>query len=334
MIKGDNDMDTLKNEMGILSQNIVDMRENELTPEDIRNNFAEKVNDYCRTQQILRGIVCGASELGGVTVAKVEFDEFEIYIREQDFFMPGYSFGNEYEGLEEHVKAARRRAELNRFAGAEIPFVIVGFMNGEEVSKDYNLIEGLYIFGSRVKAMMILQDIYYYHKNRSEDAIGTPRQLEVNALVESHVLMEKGPNRILVEFCGAETLLNEATLPFNKNTGRCQRFFPGDKVTVRVQKIYDKEGELRVLGTARINNPFADIDKIKVHDTYLGFVTSYSIDHTSYNIMLKNGCMCTVKKHNVKNGAILALNDKVLVTIIRVAADAGFVVGEAKKLRH
>lgn len=237
----------------------------------------------------------------------VMFDGVRVVIPDTQFFEPTYNFGGAYNSAKDAEKAQMRLAAAHAMMGAKICFLPLGISNDEDEP---------FAIASRTEAMKLIRDTYFLHKE--ENAI---RDLNTNvregSLATANVLqvMEK---YILVECLGVETRISDYDIN-TEYVENCNDFFKaGDKLTVKVRKLYvnPNENSVYLAVTGRIGVAPAALKNMKMRGIYMGTVDHYARRSGVYTIILANGVEAKVKADKgVLSSVPLCDGDRVSVLV-------------------
>ena len=239
------------------------------------------------------------------------------------------------------VQKDMRRRRLESYIGAQIPFTVI-FANRKRV-EDEGSIRGYYykylIGGSRVAAMDILQDYWFFHEKRrfSKTKIEPVREGMVFDNVKVLTAHEHG---ITVELCGVETYIERfelITTKYMENAG--DEYHPGDLISVLLTKIrINTDPNLpRVVLRASVRRLLEDdgraiFEDIAVGGLYRGTVSRIS-SNGNYVILLDLGVTCVVKPSEVEGRVPLDIGNTVTVRVRVKYPDNNIVTGRVVYLR-
>ena len=111
--------------IGSLSDDILLKKVNEQSPAEIESELYRKLKRYEKDGEILWGTITGVEGLNEHAVFSVLWNGLTVYISDDSYFEPRYSFGKNYQLLSEHEKYKYRVREGMHKMGALIPFRIV-----------------------------------------------------------------------------------------------------------------------------------------------------------------------------------------------------------------
>lgn len=307
------------------SEEILKEDSKKLSAEEQTLKTLNKLKSAQRTGEILEGTVFGVEPYGDGVDAVILWNDQRVMIRDDEYFMPDYSFGEAYPSMSKEDQIDRRRRVLSYQQGARVPFIVKGIERTKYVNPDGDSETILVVGASRKEAMNKMKEIHFFANINNRPQVGDLAEANVIAVRE---------DRAVVECLGIETRIDA----FNIADGyveNCQEFIkPGDTMPVRIRKLHIDEDTHRVYLTVsgRLNDASKHIVTIKQGSSYLGKVDHHNKASHVYTIRLANGVSASVHEENVIGGVILTPGDDVSVYVTKVLADEGFVRGGALKL--
>ncbi|MBR3251669.1 MAG: S1 RNA-binding domain-containing protein [Erysipelotrichaceae bacterium] len=288
----------------------------------------EDLKEFMEKKQILWGEVYGVDDgvgpLAGHVIMSVMYNGIRIQIPDQVFFEKNYNLGSDYNSLPEFApegkqcKYKRRKDRGQYYNGARICFII------KAVSRDMiedGYFEGEYepnVFASRIEAMEKLREIYF-GKN-------SEYKVEVDAITTANVLTVR-PDRVRIECLGVESSVDAHNLS-DEPVENCEDVVQtGDKIKVRIRKIYPDDNYIAVTGRLKDINKM--INSMMIGSSYLGYVDKFNPKDNTYKITLKNGVQASVKQDLVRGNEKLIKGDRVSVRVTEIKPT--FVIGLALK---
>ncbi|MBR0417873.1 MAG: S1 RNA-binding domain-containing protein [Erysipelotrichaceae bacterium] len=288
----------------------------------------EDLKDFMNRKQILWGEVYGVDDgvgpLAGHVIMSVMYNGIRVQIPDQVFFESNYNLGSDYNSLPEFApegkpcKYKRRKDRGQYYNGARVCFVI------KAVSRDIieeGYFEGEYepnVFASRTEAMEQLRNIYF-GKN-------SEYKIEVDAITTANIMTVR-PDRVRVECLGVESSIDTYNLS-DEPVENCEDIVQtGDKIKVRIRKIYSDDNYIAVTGRLKDVNKM--INSMMIGSSYLGYVDKFNPKDSTYKITLKNGVQASVKQELVRGREKLIKGDRVSVRVTEIKPS--FVIGLALK---
>ena len=263
---------------------------------------------------------------------KEHYGQVEVMIPEELFFGKNPDFGKRYSSKTPYEQFKVRKNRLLKYQNAKIHFCVLGVSRDKSDDPRFAGQKITTVIGDRNKAMGILRDMFFFHKNRKIEG-QEPRSIEIGDTVEAFVVNAL-PQFVTVATCGVETkiYLNDLCLdPINS----CLRYTHVGEVLPRCEvldvKIRDDETvELRL--TNNTTRPSKSILTLTEGSCSTGRVAWYNKDKQIYIIHLVNGVTALVKDtpNNVIPYQELAINDVVSVCITHLAENK--VMGNATKI--
>jgi len=316
---------------GAISEDILFIQSNSKNEKELEQETYQKLRRFEKDGEILWGVVSGVESFKNHAVACIMWNNFKISIPDTEYIEPYYDMGKNYASMDENEKFKKRLGLIRYQIGAIVPFTI------NHVERNI-ISEGPYIgeyetttIGSRIAAMKILRDIFYFHKNRKIDEL-PPRTVNVGDKIQAHVLAVR-PDSVLVECCGKETRLGSHNLLPTEVIEDCTNHVrPGMTITVKVKTVIVNEAldTVDIAVTGRTYNPSKAIRNIKVGGMYLGVVETTDDKKQVYTIILNiSGIKAMVPYLHVKGHIPLLRGDVVQVCVNNVFEQ--FVAGSAQK---
>lgn len=312
----------VESNFGVKSQEVIDSEE-----EAVNNRSFIELLGYKRNNTLLWVKVSSVEvdKNSKRAFAVALWDNLRIIIPDVYYFMPNYSFGEDYEKLSAKEQSAIRLKAMNYQVGAKVCVVL------EQVSsalRDGNRTE-YGIIGNRVKAMEMLQYHYFKDKNISER-----HQIKQGDILKANVLSVNIMN-VLVECLGVETRIDRFNISNEVVTNCHEVVSVGDEINVRVRKVHpnqDSDDLAYLTVSARVQYTDNIREKIKVNSVYYGTVTKYNKERDLYTITLKNNINVICLRKNAGKQA-LKVGDQigVLVYSIKENYALGRVVGLVQK---
>ncbi len=299
---------------------------------------------FARTQEILYSRLIG-----------VETDEdrkkvnlitsiygIRVVIPESQYFMPGFDFGASYAAMPESDRLKRRITMARYQMGARICFVIAGGLRGIQRTRlrEEDVLPGqspyeYAVIGSRVQAMQLLQDIWFFHKNRKPDSGAEPRTVQPGDAAVANVLSVR-EDGVRVECLGVESFISAFELSGLRYVTNCQNEVkPGDTIRVRIKSLHvshDPDSVYMSVSGRLYDSGYAGhaLKKMRVSGWYIGVVRSYNGNSGFYTINLNNGASAAVRRDWVHGSMPLHPGDTVSVQVIRILN--GHVLGRAIRM--
>ena len=320
-------------EMGVKSDEIIEKESLEKTEEEKELATFRLLNSLARNKDIAWGEIYGvepidalSGSIGSRFAVALIFNGAKILIPEKEYFEPTYDFGSDYFTLSESMKANRRNAAAKYQIGARIPFTVAAAGKREITEGEFEGENAIFAVGSRREAMRILRDMFFVHKDHPE----TPsRTVKVGYLAWANVVGVR-EDYVVVECLGVETRIDAYNLN-NEYVENCNDFVkPGDRLKVRVRKVYVNDDDVYLTVSGRLNDASKAINDIKLRGTYLGVVDHYNKSNNFYTISLKNGVSASVRADQVQGEVELTNGDNVSVLVTRIMPT--YVIGMARKL--
>ena len=321
-----NEIDTLR---GDVSDDIIFQLNNTKSEEEIEQELYRRLKRYEKNGEILWGMVSGVESLGNHAVACVSWNGLKITIPEEDYIEPYFDMGNNYKSMDEGQKFKKRLGILRYQIGAVVPFCVT-HVERNPITEGPHMGEfETTTLGSRVSAMKIMRDIYFFHKNRKTTEL-PPRTVNVGDKIQAHVLAVK-EDSVLIECCGKETRLGAHNLLPTEVVENCTDYVrPGMTLTVKVKKVLIGEDSVDIAVTGRTYTPSKAIRNIKKGGMYLGVVELADDKREIYTIILNfNGIKAMVPYAHVKGQIPLLRGD--IVQFFANAIYDEFVAGSAQK---
>ena len=311
------------------------------TSAEIEEENWQMIRRYERSRELLYsriiGVEPGGSGSGFYVITSVH--SMRVIIPDSEFFPADYDFtvmfGNAFNNLTARERRAAKFSAVSRMIGARICLVITNAAREKENSNTDSGDESGYtygIIGSRVEGMKLLQDIWFFHKNRRLDNPGTPRSVQAGDVTKANVLYVR-ENGVRVECFGVETYISAPELSGIRFVTNCHdEVKPGDVIDVMVRNVTVKNDKVTVSVSKRqFDSGFsnANIRNIKQRGIYAGVVRSYNPNNGYYTVYLENGVMAAVHHDRIHGVVSLDLGDEVAVRISSVYSE--HVVGDAYK---
>lgn len=319
----------------------------ELERPNIRNKTSEEIEEenwqmirrYERSKELLYsriiGVEPGGSGSGFYVITSVH--NMRVIIPDSEFFPADYDFtvmfGNAFNNLTARERRAAKFSAVSRMIGARICLVITNAVREKE-NRNTSAGDGsgytYGIIGSRAEAMKLLQDIWFFHKNRRPDNPVSPRSVQAGDVTKANVLYVR-ENGVRVECFGVETYISAPELSGIRFVTNCHdEVKPGDVIDVMVRNVTVKNDKVTVSVSKRqFDSGFsnANIRNIKQRGIYAGVVRSYNPNNGYYTVYLENGVMAAVHNDRIHGAVSLDLGDAVAVRISNVYSE--HVVGDA-----
>ena len=321
---------------GLKSDEILEKETKEKSEKELADETFKRLESLRRTGHIAWGEIYGVepaeflSKSGSRFAVCVRFNGAKILIPDKEYFEDTFNFGSDYDALSAEEKNNRRAATARYQIGARICFVVKGVskdvIEEGEFAGSYNTVA----VASRREAMAELRDMFFLHKHNPDIP---SRTVEVGDTAEARVVGVREAYA-LVECLGVETRVDAFQLN-DDYVENCNDFVkPGDRIKVRVRKVYvNSDDSIWLTVSGRMNEVPRAISEIKVGGTYLGKVDHYNSGSNTYTILLKPmGISASVKADasHINGGIDLMNGDDVSVLVTNVAG--AFVIGKAKKL--
>ena len=321
---------------GLKSEEILEKETKEKSEKELADETFKKLESLRRTGHIAWGETYGVepaeflSKSGSHFAVCVRFNGAKILIPDKEYFEDTFNFGSDYDSLSNEEKNNRRAATARYQIGARVCFTVKGvskvMIEEGDFAGSYNTVA----VASRREAMAELRDMFFLHDHNPDIP---SRTVEVGDTAEARVVGVREAYA-LVECLGVETRIDAFQLN-DDYVENCNDFVkPGDRIKVRVRKVYvNPDGSIYLTVSGRMNEVPRSISEIKIGGTYLGKVDHYNSGSNTYTILLKPmGVSCSVRADSIHiNGGIDLMNgDDVSVLVTNVAPT--FVIGKAKKL--
>lgn len=312
--------------------------------EQIENDEWTDIRKHVRSHGIYWGIVRGVQDqpkYNSFSVITTVYGHI-VKIAEESFLTLDMLDKDRYfKDQKPSVQKDMRRRRLEAYIGAQIPFTII-VANRQRVEDDGS-IRGYYykylIGGSRVAAMEILQDYWFFHEKRrfAKTKVEPVREGMVFDNVKVLTAHEHG---ITVELCGVETYIERfelITTKYMESAG--DEYHPGDLISVILTKIRinTEPGLPRVVLRASVRRLLEDngrsvFEDIAIGGLYRGTVSRIS-SSGNYVILLDLGVTCVVSPSEVEGRVPLDIGNTVLVRIRVKYPDTNVVAGRVLFLK-
>ena len=313
---------------------------------DIETRTREEVEEdewmdmvrHARTQGIYWGVVKAVQEVPN-------FKEFSVIttvyghvvqIPESNFLTLNRLDKNKYYSAQnEDVKKVMRRKNLEAYIGAEIPFILI-FTNRKRI-KDENSIRGYYyrytLGGSRVAAMEIIQDYWFFQKKVKYSQPVEP--VTPGTVFDNVRVLTATEPGITVEICGVETFIERFELITTKYLETAAKMYsPGDRISVLVTKVHintDDSSNPPVVLKASVRRMFEEDGKENYENVAVGSLQRGTVNRMSakgqYVILLDLGVICIVTRDEVEGKVPLERGQKVHVRIRKKYQETQTVTG-------
>lgn len=268
-------------------------------------------------QDILWGIVDGVTPLKSskTVVISVVWNKVRIFINEKNYFEKSFSFGKDFENMNDTLKLRRKVSRINAQLGALVPFIV----------NDIQTVNGkIQVTASRSAAMSKLRDIYFIHKNTDHPVDVKPG----DEVAEAHVITAT-PFWALVECLGVETRMDAYALSHTRIENCADYVKPGDKLRgVRIVKIHINEGDdVYLTLNARVRANRDRIASLTPGSQHLGEIVSYNRKKQYYKVVLADGVEVAVKQKMTGTDEELSGGTPVIVKVLFIGKDNLYVVG-------
>ncbi len=299
---------------------------------------------FARTQEILYSRLIGVEpDEDKKTVNLItSICGIRVVIPESEYFMPGFDFGASYSAMTESDRLRRRIVMARYQMGARICFVIAGGMNGVQRTRlrEEDVLPGqspyeYAVIGSRVQAMNLLQDIWFFHRKRKNGAGSRPREVQAGDAAEANVLSVR-EDGVRVECLGVESFISAFELSGIRYVTNCQNEVkPGDRIKVRIKSLHvsrDPDSVYMSVSGRLYDSGLAGhvLKTMRVSGWYIGVVRSFNGNTGFYTISLNNGASAAVRRDWVQGNMPLHPGDTVSVQVIRILNE--HVLGRAVRM--
>jgi len=320
--------------IGVYSEEILNEFSKIKTDKQVVNDQLREMNLHKTDGDVLWGTVIGIKPFNegknDAFFVIVDFDGIEVLIAESLYFPKYTKFGLGYLNLDDRQKANWRASIIRSSVNAWCPFVLTGVYK-KKLDEVYDNSSVVWCLASRVDALDIIQDTYFFHKNRKIKDI-EPRNVEVGSVIEAHVLTVK-EDLVTVEALGVEAKLDSYSLSDEFIDDCHDKYYSG-----RVLNLYVKEistdpdtGALKLKLSGRTNEVSKQISLMKPGCIYLGRVVKYSPQSGNYTFALGNGVRAIVHKSRVEGEVDMVYGDKATIYVTNMFTD--HVEGNAIKIR-
>lgn len=313
-----------------------------ISVEEEENKNWREIKQFVKDGEIVWGIVSGVQK--GLSeqisdglfcvVTLPKYPDMQVIIDENDYWMPTQEYGNSYKSMSDEQKFAKRQRTMTYQVGARIPMLLINAQRTRVHQNGYDNWQTPYTYvirGSRVKAMELLQNLWFFNSNANR-----PKLNESDVYFANVLQVRK--NAIKVECCGVESYISAYEASGKRVVDDCTKYFKnGDKLNVRISRLHIHEKGKPILD--RNGNVTGNVEKenyvylsvsgrlydrgytpkaistITVGSSHLGQVASFNRKSHVYSVSLKNGVLAAVHASRLVGVRYLDRGDRVLVTV-------------------
>lgn len=289
---------------------------NEKTPKEIENEAYINLKRFERDGEILWGRIYGVEQFDMHAIICVLWNGIKISIPDNVFFEKEYNFGSSYASMSEEEQLRKRMQAAKYHINAVVCFRALNVSRDKIKEGEFAGQYSVFAIGSRIAAMEVLRDIFFWHKNR-KISDSQPRTIHEGDVLKAHILCVKEEN-ILVECAGVETRIGRADLSDHVFVDNCYDLYkPGDSITVRVKSLYINADTVHLSLTGRLGVVSKLITSMKISGSYIGRIVSAPIGRP-YTALLSNGVTAAIGRDRVLGNLDLYIGDEVQVYVSNI----------------
>ena len=315
------------------------IKSEEIIEEEINDNFNDftkednekeeqvfqELQKHFENQDVMIGEIYGVEHgekpFENNVMFAIMFNGVKILIPDIAFFEDNFDFGRLYNTYSDERKIEERFKRGQYFNGSKVYFVIKS-LKKEKIEQGY--FEGqttIKAYASRKEAMQKLRKEIFHEQKYGN--------IQVGDITYANILCVR-EDRVIADCLGTEVVIDAWNLN-EDNCDNCHDYVsPGDKIRVRIKKLYltsSRDVYLSVSG--RLNDVSKAITTIRLEGRYSGKVTKYNPKNNTYTITLTNGVSASVRANKVWNSEQLIEGEEVFVIVKEIRPT--FVIGKALK---
>ena len=306
---------------------------------EIEEENWQMIRRFQRTQELLYSRIIGVEPGNSEDTFLIITSIFGMRVAIPDeYFFVEYErqFGANFKDLPDREKYRIKYYAASRQIGARICFLITNATRERIADDGYDNWQSNYtygIVGSRVAAMELLRDIWFFHKRRRADNRRNARTVKEGDYTKANVLYVR-EDGVRVECFGVETYISAFELSGLRYVTDCRdEVKPGDVINVRVRRVHMNGDDVYVSVSGRLYDvgyTSRNIKSMKVSGFYSGVVRNYNNNSGYYTINLDNGVIAAVHRDSIQGGNALEQGDEVYVRVRNIYDE--IVVGDAYKI--
>ena len=309
-----------------IGENEVDGRLSVSREEEINRKWG-RIEHYLQSGTIIEGTLSAVEpdkenlELRIVTRAQ----GFRVIIPSEEYFHPETFYRNDFYEASPMEQFNRRMQMARARLGSRVSFIIIAAEAGSSPNDSA-------IIGSRVKAMEIKRDLYFFGSKIPEE-----RKITTGTIVEARIL-SSGREKCVVECFGVETVITAGHLSAKQYVRDCREIVsPGDVLQTIVNSLTvdatSRTVSLVLSGRIRDSELFESAARVNLGTYAQGQIVSFNESKNMYTAVTDDGWLAAIPRDRIVGREALFMGDWVSLCV-KYKSNKGYNICTAQRIHR